>query len=1412
MDHSLSNHLRSLNNALLKLNATGEKGFEGLVGVALATITGVPFRLAGSGRQFGIDGKSSYDDDCICFEAKLYKGKIARTEVIAKIPDLVRNHPHVDLVWVLGSTTAINTQLADDLRADGRKWGVIVLILDWSKNELPPLATALALAGMLVETFLIANLNDSDIRQDVSSALIAISKHENFNTHAKRIQTELNAPAMATYLAQKANELWLSKIFKDKAFAHAQLGQPLSPGDASVARTLLPRKTFSDRLKLLFTCPSDAKITVVLGNEGSGKSWIVAQSWLSLPRKPIMLVLTPQEFREDTAQNEIDKLLIDNIINQTSDEPTDSNVKRWRHRFSRWRHNSTIDPPRFVVLIDGINQRPKVDWGRLVLKISAYLDQIGGHLIITSRTRYFRDHVQQRLTAPLIEINLPEWTPTERNEILSGYGINPAFLHSEVSSMLCNPRLLGIALSILKPEDVTGFKELSVSRLLFEHIRAREQDSLLPQPAHEFVRRLQNHARSIFNRVKQNQRDDLLIFEADTPAVADGRFFHAVEGEPEKYELRDDGLTLALGFAVVYQLRSAKRNEYDLHSALAILLDPISALDHTFNVVLAALTVTTVDDAQYDSNITAALVIGFAGLQNPDQSKYSAFVGLFKIRPQGFLDATRELCLADIHKPNLDWIQSAVMEAANDIRAWPEIANKVRSWLSEYSQSPELRMKSHFENNAAGIVESERDANRANIDEKLKSLSAIEQDILNRLQQSDGNLNALSSFSMLILADKPLTSFAESLVNWSFGNALNSDHGAPRKEFCDLISLNLVDWRSTRIALLAASEGLRDHNISQTGKWTLATILHATGDSDDADHARSLVEELTKNITRPAWRLVEEYCASDPCDPDSLEPNNIKNTAAKYELIDVTKLRQSLGQSLEDHFFVDARPGMVRFQPEIAIKKYHELSENIISRVGLPLRQGLVELREHNALLTSTQAHTLVDRWRQIRTTEIFNELSQQDRWLVSQYMLLIAFPLLSTSARAEILLMIEENEPIFADLMYTLRPIDIELFDSLLDDACRNNDHHRQYLLLAIAKSTDTPLSNKAREYITSLVDSDAKLLREQALGIIAVRRDIQMLKALAQSGWKAAELSIERDNEAWYGSAALLEAAAKGLIDHRDALFRISPRLYGRAAVTLDSEAAREIVRRIDASIEHATGRHRNLMAPEIEIEVQQNGDFEPSRFRVGEKTTQAQQIRLLVNSAQDFDDRQKRNHDAFIKFEKELTKSKSLIILNKFHIDEFAAIVTADKDIFDKWYRIFIDLPDANLPAIHNLIVLTAHALSAKEPDKAIALFEKIRNSKPVVRFIYGQAGVDLDAMATWKGTKNTVLDQRRFNRLDRAKNDHELASEVLAGLVNRQQETLVRYIEERLNSEVPAEIARGLMVAGFSDVSTFNSGSP
>ncbi len=1412
MNPTLGKHVENLKATLLSLPATGEKGFEGLIRETLREITGVPFRLAGGGSQHGIDGRSAFQADAIGFECKLYSTPLDKDNVLARISEAPIKDPHME-VWVLGATMPVSAQLADLVRKRGELDGVFVLILDWATTGLPLLAVALAMSGPRVQGFLKTNIGDVAKLQEAVEALDAVRGSPDFSSLADRLRAECNASSVGLALARRANTELLSDSFSSREQAKLQFGQPLAPGDTDNV-SIRQRKTLVAQLNSYITAAPDSTVVFVLGDEGCGKSWIVAQSWLNLAQRPLMLFLTPKDFADADGQSDAANLLLTNLIKQTGGSAGSTTIRCWNRRFEQWRTSPVADARRLIVVIDGINQRPKLDWARIIERVADEVGQLGGRVVVTARTPYFRDRVEPRLeaSAARVEISVPEWTESERDEILAASGMKRTALYPSVSASLRNPRLLGIALELMSADEISTLEELTVSRLLFEHIRKSERDVSEQPLASEIALKLQEHAQQIKSRIEDGTEDDLLVFR-DVQAVADGRFLVPVDGDPTRYSLKDDGLTLALGFLVIDRLGVARRNGRNLRGELDAILGPIESLGDTADVVLAALTIAAVDKRFGPDETLTALIEGFASLQNPDQVSFSAFAGLAKRRLKSFMDAAQALCLSGSHKSNFDWIQEALMAASRDGHCWQLMVDRIRSWLSVYSLSPERGIVRPPVPDQQQMVQDQLEKNRLKLEQKKQALSASELKMLEAMSEEKGDLSRLSQLALQLLAGKPLASFAQSLVKFPFSSALNSDHATPYKEFRHLVSLNRIDWAQTRKALLSESALLRTADVSSTGKWALVTILRATGHSDDGEEADTLVEDLTKGRPRPtSWRRIETYCASDPCDPDSEKPENVAHTARQYGEIDVSKVSTAMGPTSEGLFFAMARPGIARFVPEVAAAKHRELFADVLHRTGFPLRQGLFELHKHTALLTEEDARAFLKRRSELSTNHATDGLSKEDAWIVSQYHLLLAFPFLSAQEQAATLLVGEQDERFLLDLFHMAKSLDEKVFESLLRTACAENDERGQSLLLQLGYHTSAPLSVDARKRVAKLMQSVSDEVRTFALGVIAQSGDKELLGEVVKSEWTATGGKTKSYFETWFGSMVLLEAASQGLIAHEDAVDRISARLYGRAAAILDTDAVHEIARRVDVSIAHVVGLGNEIVAPDIELQVDPARPCEPSMFTVNERPSQgkdlAEQMRLLSEDAKAFEQRQRNSRDAFLKLEANLTRASARIILDNLSLEGFAAVVTAAGELADRWHKLFMNIADNKVPSVHNLILWLAHALAKKDSEKAKMLLRKAENCEPFVRITYGRAGIHLDAMATWSGIRNPVLNDLRFARLDRAHTDHDLSLEVLAALLNDQQELLVAYVKAKLDKQEPSEVARGVMVAGFSDQSEFN----
>ena len=1409
----ISDYISSLKEILISLEPVGPDGFEGLIGTALSEIAGVPFRLAGSGLQFGGDGKS---DNGICFEGKRYdKNPVPRQEIMSKIGELSIGDTDIDL-WVLCATSHIRSQNADAVSKFGKESAISTLILDWSENDLPPLAIALALASEKVRKFLHNHIQASESRTKVDNALAAVEKDSAFESRAEKIRAILCEPTLGMDTARQANTKWLTKTFSSRQLARQWLGQPLSPRDGT-NRVILPRDNLVAKLCPFLTGEQSRKILCVLGGEGNGKSWLVAQSWLLVKEKPLMVVLNPNAFADTAEENDVQELLISALIKQTGDHAHGLLKEKWSRILDRWR-KQPVERLRLVVLIDGLDQRRKTVWGLILERFSAELKLIGGQLIVTARTPYYESDIRGSLTISPEEMEIPEWADHERDKILADYDIVASNLHPKVAASFRNPRLLGIALELLESAAITRLEELNVSRLLFEHIRVSERNIPSLQPVHEFVQQLRKHAKEVISRIQASQEDDLVVFEHDYDtlnAVADGRFFHSLEDDPTRYKLEENGLTLALGLAVIERLQFALRNNHDLNDELEKIIVPIAALDMTASVIFAALTVTCIDN-EYPDDFATALIQTFANLQNPaDETEFASFAHLARTHPAPFMEAVRDLCLSGGYQINFDWVQTALFKAREDDNAWNTIFGDVKTWLSYYTRPAEgdavqdisetLKNKetekekdeqkslgSAISEQLKAQVETKREEKEKEREqrtrENMEALSEAEKEILNTLTAMNGDLSTLSRFAFILLAGKPIKPVAQSLLQWSFANSLNSDYTTPYQQCRHLVRFNRIDWYDARIALLKEANVLRQKEISVTGKWALVNVLRATGSPEDAEHERILVTELTKDHPHfPNWQRVNDYCATDPCDPRSKKPDNVKQTAQNYRDIDVSKLCISRSQSSEGYFLDKARPGIARFEPQVAIAKHREFAQDVMHRKGLCLYQGLLGLRGHNALLRKEQGLALANLQESEYTDE--SDLFARYRRLISQYRHLLAFPLLSGREQMDVLLSTSQEDGILSVVMSVAKSIEETLFDNLLESACQKEDAHTQFVLLTFARETPTPISENSRKHIAHLLKSQSERVRVQALGIISQLDDINLLAKVVHSGWHASKSNLR--DEIVYGSAILTQTATYDIIGHSEALDRMAFGYYGQAAEVWSStetqDAVREVALRLDAAICRVANIDVDLNTSDIEM---------PAGLEDSPDET--------------VEERQKRKYDAYLAFRNELTSQKCDMILDNFYLDEFRTIVEANENLANRWYEMLINVPEARLPAVHNLVLHLAYALSISNPDKAAELFHKVRDSKSLVRVTYYCAAVSLDAMSIWGGPDVEILNKLRFQCLDRTTNDHELSQEVLAVHLNDKQGLLRQYIEAKLKKEEPAEIARAIMVAGFSDHCEFNDG--
>ncbi len=1414
----MSDLIEDFRQNVRKLKPDGDDGFEGLMAAVLGDLTKRSFALASAGSQHGKDGQSALDGGAIVFEAKRYDDALPKDKIYTKIFEIAADKTSTSELYILGATCPISAQHISTLTEGARRFAIALMVLAWPETGLAELAALLAMTPAVSAKF-IAKYT-SVIESELACQLAAVRAHPQFQTRSDELLATLQQPSIAPAFALKDNVAWLSAAFSDKARARSVFGQALSPADASISGTLDRTDLRTKVANMVFAKP-DGAVIAILGADGNGKSWIFAQAWNHQPIRPLTVVIVPDDIDAQPSPEYCQDLLISKLLTQTGEIRKSEARESWLRHFERWQNNSDTAVPRLVVFMDGINQRVSINWLRFIDTMSAVVAQLGGRHVFSCRQLFYCDNLKDKLVSPVVTIDVPEWTDPELDGLLKERGTSIDVLDPGIVRSLRNPRIFGVAAALFKAEEIKGFGELSVSRLLFEHIRSGSAaEGTTVSPKH-FSADICDHAESIVQRLKQQKNDGLNEF--DMPALVTagrsnqtlceqfvitsaGRFFEMLDENPNKYVLKDDGLPLALGLALVRAAREASRKQKSVDDALSNILDPIAALDRTSDILLGAILSAVLE--KEPKEIVAPLVRSFVMLQNLDAVRYPEFRSLFDRDPVAFLAALEDSALTRDIASNLSWLT----DAANDLRGnetfEAALTASIGRWLNMYSLAPERMVLVPNNLEHAAEREKKRVEREQQLSETMASLSQTERDLLAGMVREDrGDYSQLNLLAFLALAGRPLASFAESLRNWCFAASLNGGYRNHHDDFDDLLHFNLADWAVTKDALREAGNQLRQIGISNTGRWALVYVLRATGDSSDAQEAEQIAEELTKDREHiKGWRRIEDYCATDPCDPASVAPENIDKTASNYRVIDPAELRTFMGGTANDYFFTDAQPGLARFRPEVAVEVLRALADQALTRTQQDFRQAILMLEHHTVGLEDRIATPYVEKAREVAQAALdAGEDTNNEAWVAAQYALSLAFPHMTGDAQFDALVNHPKDKTILTDLCYLFQPVAANKLEQALDKAVQEGNSVAQFRIFCFAEFSRTPLTVRSKDLVSGLLSSQDAHVRLSALSLIHATADPVLLAGFVKSGWSAAQLDVVSNKiEIFHGSEALVLAAEQGMITLEACLDRIAFSAYESLAERLGSGAALAIADRLTTAIHRAAEFQTTGNLPDIEQTFE--GRYLSVFFKVSEKPTEEgtlqAQFQRLAETGDAWYERQKRNQEVADRFERDLTKAGAQLIIPPVTVGLIAEIDKVAPALIDSWHALFMKMDNRELNNVHNIASFVAVAISNRNAAASLILFERLRTSSPLVRVTFGRDQIGLDAVTAWDTADSEEMKALRFGRLDGISNDHDLAMEVLAAIRAKRLDVLRDYVVDRRQRLEPVHRARAAMVAGFS----------
>lgn len=1388
----MSEPLEDLKNTLLTLKAAGASGFEGLLRVVLTRLTGIPFRLAVSGLQGGMDGDSALQGYTVSFEAKRYSGQIQRGEVLTKIVDMARKNSAPDRLWILGATTEIGAQLATAVQEDGDRNAISTLVLDWTAAPLPLLAVAVVAADEAAIDFLISHCDPQPERSELVKTINAISAYPDFGSLLQKLQSLLNVPTLATARSVKANKEWRANSFGSGSIARERLGQALT---VSSQPTLLPlRAALRNQVKKQLESDQDI---ILAGGEGHGKSWLAAQICWDYDG---LALFASAELFEGVVPNELDRLFIELLIKQTGDVSDETVQKRWRHRLAAWQEHPPESP--LLVVVDGINQRASFRWDKILNGIRQRLHSIKGRLIVTVRPQFWHRTVVPGLDFNPIRIDVSEWLPDERNQLLSHYGINLDWLDQATLDTLLNPRLLGVAVSTLPHQSPTAWKGLTRDRILMEHLRASQRENFEPETLAELTKRLSHHARDVLERVSASPEVPPQNFEADSTAVIETRFFRSLPGPGDTYELRSEGLTLALGYTLIDQLWKAQQDNLALGECMARLIEPIHAMDRTVDVIFSALMVCALDHVRFNEDIFAVLLDAFSHLQNVSDQRFEEFVEISKNQPVEFFKTLGAITLEGGRRLNQDWFTHAAFEIAGSEGGRATADASIHQWLRYYNRDAvEQTNRYPKHDNVEDLQRLQR--KQEEIQEVLSSLSAFERSMLERMTEVSGNTSDLFALALYLLAGRPLAQFASGFVALGLGFALDRGGLSARNAFQQLTTFNRADPDEARDAFLQAIEPLRGSNTSTSGQWTVVRMLYATGSETAAVEAETIAKELRKKW--PSWGvpMVGGWRQLSAADPDAIKPTDLNDGVELFRTINPNLVMQTMGQVAEDYDLRKLLPVVCRFDPEAAIEKVREILYGLLTRTAFPLRQLILNGVEYAPLVTRDLALRLMSRTTD-RSVDIVGQVVEREQNFLRMFLFSYIAPHLTPLEQLACMSDPAFGGDHFLDVIPSLKPQTPEVLLSTLQSALDAGDGCAAYGALTAARYGGVSITSEWENLLLRCGELDSAAVRASSFEL-ASRGELHMFRvAHVQSGWSALAEDI-RVHEGWFGSLLLAEACARKELTIEELLKRICPATWFVAAERVGDEMNKPLAQAFMRRLQGAVTAVKTLELPAVNLTIALEDTPYPylsidETERSDSRFPRQKKLYEVFGIDEDFDETQDRLQEIFNIFSEKLKGTDAQLAVEYLTIDNIKLLARANPVILPQMLNILEHASHTDLVWLRNIGLIVANLASMDAPEKAVALFQRILDTQGITIQTLGD-GLTLEHETVWSSSPSPKIEALWQRRLFQCTDDEMLAREVLAAERFGAIDFIRSFVEARVDSTSTLDQAYAFSVVGF-----------
>ncbi|WPD24953.1 MAG: hypothetical protein SD837_10380 [Candidatus Electrothrix scaldis] len=1426
-----------------KQKPAGYDGFEGLIAKLLERLTGQRFHLSRSGDQGGRDMASNF----LMAECKDYKESttLKIDDLLAKFATATLDTLKPDL-WMVVTTKRLDEQYHNKIRQFSQQSGIAYFSIDAQGEQQSFLAALCAYAPEITVKHLQQYFADQQEADDFLSYLQSLNENPEIAAKAERLKQELSSQNIGYDHWRDTQNAWLCKRLRNAAESKAAFSQNLAV--RTEGQFFIHRKAAQEALNNWFdNWPEQRNSFVMLGEEGDGKTWAVADWLYGKLSDDFPIIFLPSGMVDC---KELD-IFLPEIIAKQLKEPYDG---YWIKRLQRWLERPAGDTPLFLLVMDGLNERPDMEWRQLLAKFAVEPWYNRAAVLMTCRKKFWDEHFSSVESAVF---TLGPYDNAELDKALAAKNLTRYDFDENLIELLRIPRYFDLTVRLRERMDSEG--EITRERLIYEDWRDKLERKLNKPLTHEAFKPLSHDAfqtlisglsdrlqKSAKKRISQSELSAELSDYKDSDSLltelSSGRILNR---HRNGWTINRDYLILGLGLLLAYEVADAADEGKNIAEVIAHFQEPQQDMDLKVSICAMAL-YHALGEKGWPEDIHLALFNAWVFGRNIQEDDWWRITAYLPVCPEVYLRMMEQVWSG--YSDNLN-LQNAFMAGFLKFRALETVRQALipafERWMGFVH--PDGHTGRHAQDDQSKIEEGRRDVRQAlghDFSEDQCELFGYR-----LIRQEDEGLLRLSRFALAIISQQPRDPYIRAMIT---GVVAGMVMGHP--DFYEQLS------------------------------WVLRTA------KDDIEKSiLSEVVELLK-FPQPTAQRVASFLLSALCTETSIKvrktiPSEYKKQNPRLQLYKEQHCINGLYNWSNERYLECL--GMLEAPPDFIISKLQGVAVNpscVVPEVFLPpfmqtgkkLSLKRIQSTKNGQTSEDTKFHDIepaLCAYCPKRFAEIINELAyqlpereQSSRWLLSliiyEHILILTEEARSAVEQAWRISQSEvsgHNDAFFMESILFACVLRGRSFDQQIDfiegrsdnyNWCRGNFPFVKNIeapseLACLAeKLTNISVAEQRYKFLITLIPSlveidkqllellpkfseiDNNLTRWYALEIFTHTENQQGIQSVLNSEWCSAK--VKGDFERYWGSRLLAEHGLD--LPSSEILKRVSLQMLGYAVrkrgckkeeVTGFGKALHQLwlsvaTQPFDLPIEVEDIMVKiNLPEPEHEFDyslhIEDNLGFRfvsPTSIWGGSSYRNSGKDDEKKNDFQDsmnFELQTRRNKQAKEPVQNlaaSLRETGNQLFLEKFRTDALTELVAACPEYVKQWLVTGLEHDTDMLVRCRGFYEALCEILLKYQPEQGERLFRKLHNEDRLRLIDYTTEIPNLLFGLFRAGNSESVCNLRK-SLLDNALCDDDLFEITLLAQWHNKHKWLEETITAYLQSDFSLDIAKGLFMLGFMD---------